>query len=77
MKYLNILYKNNSTPISISFGSASDAQIVFRGIMEERKNTAINSYLIKSKGVDRLFVDPSEISHCEISEVPHGKPSQS
>jgi hypothetical protein len=68
MKYLNILYKSNSTSISIGLKDESDADNVFTKIIDCRNGKKQDTFLITSNNA-KVFINPLEIVHCELSDI--------
>jgi hypothetical protein len=68
MKYLNILYKSNSTSISIGIKDEVEASETLTSIINcrvEKKDT----FIITANNL-KVFINPLEIVHCELSDSP-------
>ena len=65
MKFVNILYKNNPYPVSLASEKDDDARKVFDTVLRAKKDS-LDILLITSPS-GYIFIDPSQVTHCEIS----------
>ena len=72
MPVINILFKNNSTPMGISLTSEEDAQKLMDDIIEKRGNPKIKTLLVFTQDTFG-FIDPHEIASCVLQGVTNKK----